>query len=393
MSEEQKTDMVQTEQETKEKSGTSKKSGGKKWGIVGGIIVILLAIIIGISIYNSPSNRLSRQLNLGQRCLEEQNYEQAIVEFDKAIAIDPMSVEAYLGKAQAYEGLGDIDMVLQTLEEGYKLTNDERLLEVIEKSSVFDITNNANSFVQERDDVEENSSDIQNGNMENAVLLSEEPHSYVAYFDSSFVDRGDYYEVTGKVVDMVKIPENIVESMSAGDHYSYDNFNFIYEQKVMSENSNFVYYTFTDSNDNQYVVDTHSSITSNGERYYDMRDIREYTVDGRPISPGGGFYVLVDDSYVFYISKQQYVSICTNVEETGHGGFSYSYESFKLEDIVEKDIRDINGNLFTQAIGLPVRIHVDTEGKISSYSLDNGELFGNYIDTTGAIKELSEISQ
>lgn len=125
--------MVQTGQKTTEKSGTSKKFSGKKWGIIGGIAVILIALIIGIGIYNSPSNQLSRQLDLGNRYLEEQNYEQAVLAFDKAIEIDPMNVEAYLGKAQAYAGMGDVSMAIQALEEGYERTGDERLLEEMQR--------------------------------------------------------------------------------------------------------------------------------------------------------------------------------------------------------------------------------------------------------------------
>lgn len=105
------------------------------------IIVILLllgiavTVFLGFIIYNIPSNRLARQLDLGEKYLEEENYEQAVVEFDKVIAIDPMCVDAYLGKAEAYAGLGDIDMALQTLEEGYARTGSERLRERIEEIS------------------------------------------------------------------------------------------------------------------------------------------------------------------------------------------------------------------------------------------------------------------
>lgn len=89
--------------------------------------VILIALVAGFSIYNIPSNRLSRQLDLGQKDLEEQNYEQSVVEFDKAIAIDPMSVDAYLGKVQAYEGMGDTEKILETLQTGFGKTGDERI--------------------------------------------------------------------------------------------------------------------------------------------------------------------------------------------------------------------------------------------------------------------------
>lgn len=122
MSEEQTIEIFQVEKNAVEKSGTSGKSNVKKWEIIGGVALFLIALIVGISTYDSPANRLSRQLDLGNRYLEEQNYVQAIVEFDKAIAIDPMNVDAYLGKAQAYEGMGDVDMANQMLEEGYEKT-------------------------------------------------------------------------------------------------------------------------------------------------------------------------------------------------------------------------------------------------------------------------------
>ena len=123
----------QMSEKTKEEQGLAakpdvpKKMNGKIVGIISGIAVVLIALIAGIGIYDTPSNRLSRQLDLGNRYLEERNYEQAIVEFDKAIAIDPMCVDAYLGKAEAFIGLGDLQSALDTLQTGYELTHDERL--------------------------------------------------------------------------------------------------------------------------------------------------------------------------------------------------------------------------------------------------------------------------
>lgn len=114
---------------SEEQISTSGKFNRKKWEIIGAILIILIAIIIGISIYNTPKNRLLRQIDLGQRYLEEQNYEQAIVEFDKAIAIDPMNADAYLGKAQAYEGMGDFEQALETLWAGCEQTGDEQIWE------------------------------------------------------------------------------------------------------------------------------------------------------------------------------------------------------------------------------------------------------------------------
>ena len=107
-------------------------NSGKKRGKLIGLLAaaaVLIAAVIGIGIYNAPSNRMNRALDLGARYLEEQNYEQALVEFDKVIAIDPMSVDAYLGKAQAYEGMGDTEQQLAVLQTGYEQTGDVQIKE------------------------------------------------------------------------------------------------------------------------------------------------------------------------------------------------------------------------------------------------------------------------
>lgn len=44
-------------QETEEK----KKPNGKKIGIFGAVAVVIVALIVGIGIYNTPENRLQRQ--------------------------------------------------------------------------------------------------------------------------------------------------------------------------------------------------------------------------------------------------------------------------------------------------------------------------------------------
>lgn len=83
------------------------KKGNKRIFYVAMAAVVLIAILIGIGIYNTPENCLQRQLDLGNRYLEEQNYEQAALAFEQAIAIDDRCVEAYAGGLEAYLGAGD----------------------------------------------------------------------------------------------------------------------------------------------------------------------------------------------------------------------------------------------------------------------------------------------
>jgi len=161
-----------------ENENISPKKKNNKGIIIGIIIaaVIVLAVGIGLGIYNSPENRMSRQLDLGQKYLEEQNYEQAVVAFNEVIEIDDRCLEAYLGGMEAYAMLGDTEnqkalyekalgkvrefsaeeieadrenvvllyleaeavyagddeKILGILQEGYELTGDERLESKIE---------------------------------------------------------------------------------------------------------------------------------------------------------------------------------------------------------------------------------------------------------------------
>ena len=113
--------------------------------LVSTVFIVFAAMAIGIGIYNTPTNRISRHLDLGQKYLEEQNYGLALVEFDKVINIDPINVDAYLGKVQVYESTGEIDMLIQVLEEAYEKTDSRR----IEDSLIHAYTEQAQNLISE----------------------------------------------------------------------------------------------------------------------------------------------------------------------------------------------------------------------------------------------------
>ena len=57
------------------------------------------------------------------------------MEFTEAIEIDPMNADAYLGLAEAYQGMGDIDQAIKTLKTGYEKTADQRLKDKFDELS------------------------------------------------------------------------------------------------------------------------------------------------------------------------------------------------------------------------------------------------------------------
>ncbi len=85
-------------------SGPEKRKMNKKkmLGILAAVVAVLIALAVGLGIYNTPENRLARQLDLGARYLEEQNYAEAVLAFEKAIQIDERCMSAYDNGIQAY---------------------------------------------------------------------------------------------------------------------------------------------------------------------------------------------------------------------------------------------------------------------------------------------------
>ena len=83
------------------------KNVRKKIIIIFSAIAVLLLNCAGIGIYNSPENRLARQLDLGYQYLQEGKYKEAVLVFEQIIAIDNKCIKAYAGELEAYIAIGD----------------------------------------------------------------------------------------------------------------------------------------------------------------------------------------------------------------------------------------------------------------------------------------------
>ena len=85
---------------------------------------------IGINAYNNSSENI---LSVAQRYLDEKNYEQAIIEFKRVLELDPTNIDAYLGLADAYIAIGDIDSAIDILRKGVEVTGDSRIKRKLDK--------------------------------------------------------------------------------------------------------------------------------------------------------------------------------------------------------------------------------------------------------------------
>ena len=105
------------------------------------LIVVVAAVVIATA--TSPSHRSSRQIDLGNKYLEELNYEQAVASFEAAIKIDPKNEEAYEGLVDTYikwadqkSTDGDLNAAIELIEnaanslEGMKTSDN---MEIVDK--------------------------------------------------------------------------------------------------------------------------------------------------------------------------------------------------------------------------------------------------------------------
>ncbi|MCM1060280.1 MAG: tetratricopeptide repeat protein [Eubacterium sp.] len=144
-------------------------------------ILIAIAVVIMGSIAILKNHRADvtttvtaqEHIDLGRIYLVDLSYEKAVLEFTEAIEIEPLNVDAYLGLAETYVGMGDTEKAVDVLEEGYDKTGDERLKSMLEGLLPFEavtLTEKTN-IIATVSTVEENS--------ENLIDLEETVELYI----------------------------------------------------------------------------------------------------------------------------------------------------------------------------------------------------------------------
>ena len=83
----------------------------KLWIGVPVVSFILSFLLFGAWVFGRKylQQQFQEQMDLGNRYMAEQDYEAAVVAFNKAISLDPKQPEAYLNLSEAYIVLGDYE--------------------------------------------------------------------------------------------------------------------------------------------------------------------------------------------------------------------------------------------------------------------------------------------
>ncbi|MBQ5320075.1 MAG: hypothetical protein J6K17_13370 [Oscillospiraceae bacterium] len=100
------------------------------------VIIAVLAVIgaiIFIRFNSDDTNKISKMLDTAQKYLVENNYEQAIAEFENIIELDPKNVDAYIGIACVYDEIGNREMAIEWLEKAYEETESEEIKEMLDE--------------------------------------------------------------------------------------------------------------------------------------------------------------------------------------------------------------------------------------------------------------------
>lgn len=126
----------------------------------------------------SSDNRLKQNLELGNKYLLEANYDQAVTAFLEAIEIDSKCVDAYIGAAEAYRGLGNIDEAIGILQKGYDTTGSDTIFKLL------------NELIDNTDIIGDNGDVIDDMNNTETESADEEDYSYFDYIASLYVLGG-----------------------------------------------------------------------------------------------------------------------------------------------------------------------------------------------------------
>lgn len=168
------------------------------------VFAILGLILALCGCGKSVEYQITEQLELGQKYLAEMDYEQAIVAFNKVIELDVKNVEAYLGLDQAYAASRDYKTAIQTLEQGYEVSRDDRL----SWNQAIRYANTITAFLAEGQN-DESGQYVEEG-IEKFIL----PDSSIEkeYLDEFIESVKEFYDLAGDIGGFVTFYERLVEA-------------------------------------------------------------------------------------------------------------------------------------------------------------------------------------
>ncbi len=192
----------------------------KRW------LMLVLSVFMLTACSWCVEQQVAKQLELGQRYLLEERYEEAIVAFSKAIELDPKSVEAYLGRAESYSKLSEAEENLTLALADYERVreldadNKEAFLGIADiyllrgdYEAVLEILKDGTEMVPEDEQMSERLSEIETST-EAEILTEREIHQSTALI--SAVDEEKMQSVIELLVLTEASDEEVVDGVFVG---------------------------------------------------------------------------------------------------------------------------------------------------------------------------------
>lgn len=209
--------------------------------------LLIIAIGLGACSQNQEA-QWQEQYDLGIRYLSEGNYEEAIIAFTTAIAIEPKMSETYLALGNLYIELGDYEAAAKTLEQGVSNTNDtslQELLDDVKKLVSIDFDNLVSDAFSYTDAGESSSFEyhIPKINIDDAAIaqLNQEIYAGLEYDHIAsdiaaygFADHSASYQwsVNGSILSLVTKTD---DTMAAWTEYSVYNISILDGTEITDE--------------------------------------------------------------------------------------------------------------------------------------------------------------
>ncbi|MBQ9460723.1 MAG: leucine-rich repeat protein [Clostridia bacterium] len=126
----------QNEAQMKEKAAGKKGSAGKKIAIIAVLIAVIIGAVLTIILViagSKNSQAVREQMSLGEKYMSDEDYDEAIIAFEKAIEIDPNNIDAYKKLAEAYKAVGNYTGSIRALRRGYERTGNGELKSLLDE--------------------------------------------------------------------------------------------------------------------------------------------------------------------------------------------------------------------------------------------------------------------
>ncbi len=115
-------------------STLKRKMNGKMIGVIAGgvtLAVIMIGILTMVLLNQHTTKVYEETLDKGEKYLAEMNYDQAIIEYQELIDLNPEKEDGYMGLANAYMGKYEYDLAEAAIQDGIKMTNASGLVSLL----------------------------------------------------------------------------------------------------------------------------------------------------------------------------------------------------------------------------------------------------------------------